>query len=66
MKIEEIGGVDDYMEFNVSTHEAEAWIEIHNPWVGDTDSGFGASAQMHLTKDQARDLAVALLAWCAA
>ena len=63
MKIKEVGGCDDYMEFNVSDNGSNAWVEVHNPWTGDTNSGFGASAQLNLTKDQARTLAAALMAF---
>ena len=62
MKIVEIGGNDEYMEFNTRA-DGSGWIEIHNPWAGDTDSGLGASAQITITKEQAKELGNALVCW---
>lgn len=48
--------------------ECQEWegrlrIEVENPWGGDTESGFGRSASIRLTKDDARKLRDYLTAW---
>ena len=62
LKINEVGGVDDTLVFELHNGDT-AHIEIDNPWSGDTESGFGRSTSFTLTKEQARELAGTLLKW---
>ena len=62
LKIMEEGGVDDSL--TLEAHDSgRAYLEIDNPWSGDTESGIGRSTSFTLTKQQARDLAAKLLEW---
>jgi hypothetical protein len=59
--IEESGSADCSIEFGPSYREGMLRVEINNPWSGDSESGFGSSADMKMTKEQARELAAFLL-----
>ena len=39
------------------------YLKVENPWSGDTETGFGNDASIKLTKEQALQLAGALLEW---
>ena len=62
LKINEVRGVDHTLVLE-SHNGYTAHIEIDNPWSGDTESGFGHSTSFTLTKEQACELAGALLKW---
>ena len=66
--IEEPGTVGDNLRATVNNYdpsESKMYIEVENPWSGDTESGFGRSGSIRLSKDQARMLADFLSAWAA-
>lgn len=61
VKLDEKRGLGDSLTLNVSG--GSCWIEIDEPWAGDTQSGIGRSSSFTITKDQAVELANALLKW---
>jgi hypothetical protein len=61
LRLLEVDGCDTSLEF--CEVGEDVWIEIENPWSGDTESGFGRSASFTITKAQALELAEALLKW---
>lgn len=62
LQIDEVGGVGDNLTVDWLGDD-RAVIEIDSPWTGDTETGFGRSAAITLTKDQVRQLVRTLAAW---
>ena len=61
-KLTEESSVGDSL--SLEYHEGQGlYLTVENPWSGDTETGFGNDASIKLTKEQALQLAGALLAW---
>lgn len=58
---EETPGVGTGDNLRLWAYDGEAYIEVENPWDGDTQTGFGRSGSIKITKEQARALAAELL-----
>lgn len=62
--IESGDGVGDSLSIGVANSRGEVELEIDNPWVGDTESGFGRNASWTLNREQMikmRDHLIAVL-----
>ena len=61
-KLTEESSVDDSL--TLEYHEGQGlYLTVENPWSGDTETGFGSEGCIKLTKQQALELAGALLTW---
>lgn len=47
----------------IVTDSKQAYVTVENPWAGSTDTGFGYSCHIELTKDTAADLRDFLTKW---
>jgi hypothetical protein len=48
------GGADDTLE--VTKRKGRVWIEIDQPWWGDSETGFGLRAETTLDPEQVKQL----------
>ena len=61
-KLAEEGEIGDSLSLDY--HEGQGlYLKVENPWSGDTETGYGREGCIKLTKDDALQLAGALLAW---
>lgn len=63
LKIEDGNSVGDNLTASID-HGGMIAIEIEEPWAGDTESGFGRSGSIRLTRDKALLLATWLQEAC--
>lgn len=56
LEIVQVDGVGDNLKATIA-HDGEIYIEVEEPWAGDTESGFGRSGSIKLSKAQAELLA---------
>lgn len=48
---------------SIGVHREGLWVEIDNPWSGSTETGFGQTASMAISKTDAAALGAWLTAW---
>jgi hypothetical protein len=54
-------GSDGDIQIVFDNDSGEAYVSMENPWAGSTETGFGATTSITLTREQCRELTDFLL-----